>query len=77
MKKINYEDGIKFECQGSGKCCVSRDSYGYVYLSKKDLNRFSKNFNLTINDFKLKYCDTTDGFTHLIEKKILRVTVFF
>ena len=34
--------GTKFECQGSGNCCVSRNSYGYVYLSKKDLIRLSK-----------------------------------
>ena len=34
---IDYQNGIRFQCQGSGKCCVSRESYGYVYLSKKDL----------------------------------------
>ena len=31
--------GVKFECQGSSNCCVSRNSYGYVYLSKFDLKR--------------------------------------
>ena len=34
---INIKNGIRFECQGSGKCCVSRDSYGFVYLSNIDL----------------------------------------
>ena len=38
MKKINYKEGIKFECQSSGNCCVSRGSYGFVYLSLKDIN---------------------------------------
>ena len=38
---INYKNGIRFECQGSGKCCVSRDAYGFVYLSNIDLKRFS------------------------------------
>ena len=41
MNKINIKDGIKFECQGSGNCCVSRGSYGFVYLSLTDLKRFS------------------------------------
>ena len=69
MTKINFKDGIKFECQGSGNCCVSRESYGYVYLSTNDLKRFAKYFNLSIKDFKSKYCQITDGFIHLTEKK--------
>jgi len=69
MTTIDYKKGIKFECQGSGNCCVSRGSYGYVYLSKKDLKRFSEFFNIPINKFKEKYCQITDGFIHLIEKR--------
>ena len=68
MRKINYKNGIKFECQGSGNCCVSRKSYGYVYLSNIDLKRFAKNFNLSICDFKSRYCEITDGYIHLAEK---------
>ena len=56
---------IKFSCQGSGNCCVSRGSYGYVYLSSKDLKILSKCFNQTISEFKKKYCSKTDGFLHL------------
>ena len=36
-----FKNGIKFQCQGSANCCVSRGSYGYVYLSKKDINTLS------------------------------------
>jgi len=37
MKKDKwYADGIRFECQGSGKCCSSRGEYGFVYLTKGD-----------------------------------------
>ena len=68
MTTINCKDGIRFECQGSGKCCVSRDSYGFVYLSDNDLKRFSKYFKLSIKRFKEKYCQIKDGFVHLIEK---------
>ena len=77
MKKINYKEGIKFECQSSGNCCVSRNSYGYVYLSVNDLKRFSKYFNLSIEDFKFQYCQTTDGFIHLKEKNSLNGKCIF
>ena len=68
MNLINYKNGIRFECQGSGNCCVSRDSYGFVYLSDSDIKRFSKSFKLSAKKFKEKYCQITNGFTHLVEK---------
>ena len=54
MSKKNYKNGIKFKCQSSGNCCISRGSYGFVYLSKNDLKRFAKHFNLPIEHFKKK-----------------------
>ena len=74
---INYKNGIRFQCQGSGKCCVSRDSYGFVYLSNIDLKRFSKYFKLSLKAFKKKYCQITDGFIHLIEKNNLNGKCIF
>tara|TARA_B100000579_G_scaffold261300_1_gene215321 strand:- start:71 stop:529 length:459 start_codon:yes stop_codon:yes gene_type:complete len=68
METIDYKKGIKFKCQGSGNCCVSRGSYGFVYLSDIDLKRFSKYFKISIKKFKEKYCQITDGFIHLSEK---------
>lgn len=68
MEKINIEKGIRFECQGSSNCCISRGNYGYVYLSSKDINRLSKYFKLNNKDFKKKFCDETNGFIHLKEK---------
>ena len=76
MSKINYKNGIKFKCQSSGNCCISRGSYGFVYLSKNDLTRFAKHFNLPIEHFK-KYCQTTDGYIHLAEKKSLNGKCLF
>ena len=69
MNKLNLKNGIKFSCQSSGNCCVSRGKYGYVYLSQKDLKKLSSHFNLEINDFKKQYCSKTDGFIHLKELK--------
>ena len=66
---MNFKEGIRFECQGSSNCCVSRGSYGYVYLSNKDILRLSKFTKLKYDDFIKLYCDKTDGFTHFKEKK--------
>ena len=73
---INIKNGIKFKCQGSGNCCVSRGSYGYVYLSKKDLKRLSGFFKISYKLFKKKYCQLTDGFLHLKEANINGNCVF-
>jgi len=74
---IDYKNGIRFECQGSGNCCVSRDSYGFVYLSDVDIKRFSKFFKITQKKFKEKYCQITDGFIHLCEKSKLNGNCIF
>ena len=66
---MNFKKSIHFQCQGSSNCCVSRGSYGYVYLSKKDAKNLSLNFRMKVNDFLKKYCDKTNGFTHLKENK--------
>ena len=67
MDKEIFKKGIKFKCQGSSICCISRRSYGYVYLSKKDLANIVNYFNISINLFKKKYCDYSDGYLHLKE----------
>ena len=57
MDKKIFKKGINFKCQGSSNCCVSRESYGYVYLSQKDLIKIAKYLNVSINLFKKKYCE--------------------
>ena len=69
MINIDYKKGLKFKCQGSSNCCVSRGSYGFVYLSKKDIKKLSKFMKLEINNFLNLYCDETNGFTHFKEEK--------
>ena len=66
---MDIEKGIRFECQGSGNCCVSRGTYGFVYLSKRDIKKFSIGFKTTEQNFIKNYCQKTDGFIHLKELK--------
>ncbi len=64
-RKPFYSEGIRFECQGSGKCCTSRGTYGFVYLTEQDRNRFAKFFNLTVDEFITKHCNTKNGWVFL------------
>jgi len=68
-KALFYEQGLKFECQGSGKCCTSHGEFGFVFLTKEDQKRFAKHLSLSPRDFLKKYCDQTQGIWHLKENK--------
>ena len=67
MESNNIKNGINFKCQGSSNCCVSRGSYGYVYLSKKDVKRLSNFFEISIKKFISKYCSKNKKFLYLKE----------
>lgn len=56
---------MQFECQGSGKCCLSRGEFGYVYLTLSDRRRISKALKLSVGEFTRKFCVETDGLYHL------------
>jgi len=60
-----YEDGIRFQCQGTGHCCLSRGEYGYVYLDLGDRRRMATHLHLPTSVFTRRYCDSTDGHYHL------------
>ncbi|MGE3262368.1 MAG: YkgJ family cysteine cluster protein [Bacteriovoracia bacterium] len=61
MSKQWWSEGIRFECQGSGKCCVSRGDYGYVYVTLKDRRALAKHFGLSTAAFTKKYCEKDEG----------------
>lgn len=69
MSKKFHQRGLHFQCQGSGKCCMSRGEYGYVYLTKSDARRMAKVLKLTTSEFKKKYCQVTEGILHLVQPK--------
>ena len=60
-----FKDGIRFECQGSGRCCMSRGAYGYIYLSLADRRRMALTLGLKLSVFTRRYCDKTSGLFHL------------
>ena len=60
-KKPFYQEGIHFECQGEGKCCVTRGRYSYVYLSFSDRRRLATHFKLSTAEFTERYTEKEDG----------------
>lgn len=69
MSKLWWSEGIRFECQGSGKCCTSHGEFGFVFLTLSDRKRFAKYFKISTTQFTKKYCEKTNGVYHLIESK--------
>lgn len=73
-KKLWWEDGLRFQCQGSGKCCVSRGEYGFVYVTLDDRKKLAKYFSLSTAVFTKKYCDKEEGIWKL--KDFTKACVF-
>jgi hypothetical protein len=63
--KSFYQDGIRFECQGEGNCCVSRGGYGYVYLSFGDRKRLADHFRMSTTEFTAAFTRKVDGLYEL------------
>lgn len=62
-----WKDGLRFQCQGSGKCCTSHGEYGFVFLTLQDRKRFAKHFNISTSEFTKKYCEKNNEVWHLKE----------
>jgi len=60
-----FKHGIRFECQGDGKCCITRGKYGYVYLSFNDRRRLAAHFNISLSEFTSRYTKKNDGLYEL------------
>lgn len=66
-KKKWWSEGVRFECQGSGRCCLSRGEYGHVYLTSKDRRALAKLLKLSTREFTKTYCELDDGSYQLKE----------
>ena len=73
MKPLNeekapwFKDGLQFQCQQSGKCCVSHGEYGFVYLTESDRKNIAKKLGMKTKDFVKKYCAQTEGVWHIVD----------
>ena len=63
--KAFYKDGIHFECQGEGNCCVTRGRYGFVYLSFSDRKRLAAHFGMSTTEFTARFTRKVDGLYEL------------
>lgn len=64
-----WANGVRFECQGSGKCCTSRGAFGYVYLTLGDRRQLAKRLKISTLKFTLRYCKKVHGQFALKEEK--------
>jgi Fe-S-cluster containining protein len=60
-----WSEGVRFQCQGSGNCCVSHGEFGFVYVTKSDRQNMAKLLGMTTAAFTKKHCNKTDDFFHL------------
>ncbi len=63
-----WSSGVRFECTGSGRCCVSRGEYGFVYLTRDDRRQLAAHLGLSPAAFRRLHCAKTDGYWHLADK---------
>lgn len=64
-QKDFWKDGIRFECQDTGKCCTSRGSYGYVYLTLNDRRRMAEHLGMSTWAFTRSHCERQGDYYHL------------
>jgi Fe-S-cluster containining protein len=62
-----WKNGVQFQCQGSGKCCVSHGEYGFVFLTLKDRQRIARHLKISTAEFTRTYCDRQGSAYHLKE----------
>ncbi len=60
-----FKGGIRFECQGDGRCCITRGRYGHVYLSFNDRRRLAGHFHISLTEFTARYTKKIDGLYEL------------
>ena len=65
MAKPFWSEGLRFECQQSGRCCTSRGEYGYIYLTPEDRERLASSLGMSLTEFVSVHCQETDGYVHL------------
>ena len=64
MRKKFYQNGIRFKCQNTGKCCKVN---GYVYLTLKECRQIAKYLGFSTQEFMEQYAKKTRSKIHFKE----------
>jgi hypothetical protein len=64
-----YKNGIRFKCQGTGKCCKSGKLDGYVYLTLEDRRQIAKHLGLSTQQFTRRYVAKNENEFHFKQLK--------
>ena len=59
-----YKNGIRFTCQGTGRCCKSGTLDGYVLLTLEDRRQIAKHLGLSTQQFTKRYVAKTENEFH-------------
>lgn len=62
-----WSEGVRFQCQGSGGCCISRGEYGFVFLTLDDRRNMAKELKVSLATFTRKYTTRLGPAYHLKE----------
>ncbi len=54
--KAWWREGVRFECQGGGGCCVSHGECGSVYLTREDAGKLAKHLGISVAELAGRYC---------------------
>lgn len=60
-RKAWWHDGVRFACQGSGKCCVNHGRHGRVYVTRADRRRLAAELEIPTREFTRRYCRKEHG----------------
>lgn len=61
-----FQDGLRFQCTGCGKCCTGTP--GYVFLSHSDVERLKERFQCETEDFLQRFTRYVDGQYALLDR---------
>lgn len=65
MPRAFWAEGLRFECQQTGRCCTSHGEYGYVYLTREDRRRLAAHLGIDVRELLRLHCAVTEGHVHL------------
>ena len=51
-----WHKGVRFACQGSGRCCVSHGECGAVYLTGADASALARHLGVSAQDLASRFC---------------------